>query len=182
MSHISQNTDSQVKTISFVMIITLIGKLLACTGTVFLRSPTERHVCKRLFDGQQDSPRLFRRPFRIGHRGSFIPVYSEYQKKKGQEEAQRFAGNFITVIGFLTLILSAAGILFADQMVTLFAPDYDAETASLCASLTRIVFPTAFFTGIAYSFVGILQASGEFNVPALISAFPMSSLSYIICF
>ena len=171
MSHTSQNTDSQVKTISFVMIITLIGKLLGLYRDRLLAVTYGTGMFANAFSTASRIPRVFFDVlFASAIAASFIPVYSEYQKKKGQEEAQRFAGNFITVIGFLTLILSAAGILFADQMVTLFAPDYDAETASLCASLTRIVFPTAFFTGIAYSFVGILQASGEFNVPALISA------------
>ncbi len=171
MSHTSQNTDSQVKTISFVMIITLIGKLLGLYRDRLLAVTYGTGMFANAFSTASRIPRVFFDVlFASAIAASFIPVYSEYQKKKGQEEAQRFAGNFITVIGFLTLILSAAGILFADQMVTLFAPDYDAETASLCASLTRIVFPTAFFTGIAYSFVGILQASGEFNVPALTSA------------
>ena len=31
------------------------------------------------------------------------------------------------------------------------------------------MFPTVLFTGVAFSFVGILQSLGEFNVPALIS-------------
>lgn len=166
-----QSRDSQVKTISFVMIITLIGKLLGLYRDRLLAVTYGTGMYANAFSTASRIPRVFFDVlFASAIAASFIPVYSEYQKKKGNQEAQKFAGNFITVIGALTLILSVAGILFADQMVTLFAPEYDAETASLCAALTRIVFPTAFFTGIAYSFVGILQASGEFNVPALISA------------
>ena len=170
MSQKSQNKESQVKAISFVMVITLIGKLLGLYRDRLLAVTYGTGMFANAFSTASRIPRVFFDVlFASAIAASFIPVYSEYREKKGREEAERFAGNFITVIGFLTLILSAAGIFFADQMVTLFAPDYDEQTAKLCASLTAIVFPTAFFTGIAYSFVGILQASGEFNVPALIS-------------
>ncbi len=100
---------------------------------------------------------------------SFIPVFSEYLVKKGKRAAVEFSGNFITVVGLAALILTAAGMLFAPALVQLFADGYDAETAALCATLTRMMFPTVLFTGIAFSFVGILQSFDEFNVPALIS-------------
>ena len=76
----------------------------------------------------------------------------------------RFAGNFITVIGALTLFLTIAGILFSEPLVDLFANGYDEQTAELSVNLTRLMFPTIFFTGIAYSFVGILQTFDEFNI------------------
>ena len=39
----------------------------------------------------------------------------------------------------------------------------------LAVELTRIMFPTVLFTGIAFSFVGVLQSLDEFGIPALIS-------------
>ena len=99
----------------------------------------------------------------------FIPVFSEYLTRKGREPAFRFAGCFITVMGLLSAVLSVLGILFAGPLVSLFADGYDAQTAELAVSLTRVMFPTVLFTGVAFSFVGVLQSLGEFNVPALIS-------------
>ena len=89
--------------------------------------------------------------------------------RKGREPAFRFAGCFITVMGLLSAVLSVLGILFAGPLVSLFADGYDAQTAELAVSLTRVMFPTVLFTGVAFSFVGVLQSLGEFNVPALIS-------------
>ena len=66
-------------------------------------------------------------------------------------------------------LYSVLGILFAGPLVSLFADGYDAQTAELAVSLTRVMFPTVLFTGVAFSFVGVLQSLGEFNVPALIS-------------
>ena len=72
-------------------------------------------------------------------------------------------------MGLLSAVLSVLGILFAGPLVSLFADGYDAQTAELAVSLTRVMFPTVLFTGVAFSFVGVLQSLGEFNVPALIS-------------
>ena len=166
----SQNSKNQVKTISFVMIITLLGKLLGLYRDRLLAVSYGTEMYANAFSTASRIPRVFFDVlFASAIAASFIPVYTEYREKKGAGEAQKFAGNFITVIGVLTLIMTAAGILFSEQLVELFAPEFNAETAELCASLTRIMLPTLCLTGIAYSFVGILQASGEFNIPALIS-------------
>lgn len=39
----------------------------------------------------------------------------------------------------------------------------------LTSKLLKIMFPTVVFTGIAYSFVGILQSFDEFTIPAALS-------------
>ena len=166
----SQNSKNQVKTISFVMLITLIGKLLGLYRDRLLAVSYGTEMYANAFSTASRIPRVFFDVlFASAIAASFIPVYTEYREKKGIKEAQRFAGNFVTVIGVLTLLMTAAGMLFSEQLVELFAPKFNAETAELCASLTRIMLPTLCLTGIAYSFVGILQASDEFNIPALIS-------------
>ncbi len=152
------------------MLITLAGKLLGLYRDRLLAVNCGTGMYADAFLTASRIPRVFFDVlFASAIAASFIPVYTEYREKKGIEEAQRFAGNFITVIALLTFIMSVAGIFFAGRLTELFAPSFDAETSELCASLTAIMMPTLFFTGIAYSFVGILQASGEFNIPALIS-------------
>ncbi len=167
------------KTISFIMIITMLGKLLGLYRNRLLAVTCGTGMLANAFSTASRIPRVFFDVlFASAISASFIPIYTEYREKKGKDEAQRFAGNFITVIGAVTLVLSVAGVLFSDQLVTLFAPEYNEATAALCSDLTKIMIPTLFFTGIAYSFVGILQAEGEFNVPALISV--VSNLIIII--
>lgn len=50
-------------------------------------------------------------------------------------------------MGLLSAVLSVLGILFAGPLVSLFADGYDAQTAELAVSLTRVMFPTVLFTG-----------------------------------
>lgn len=166
----AEKNNNQVKTISAVMIITLAGKLLGLLRDRLLAVNYGSGMYANAFLTASRIPRVFFDiVFASAISASFIPVFSEVFSRKGKKEAMIFAGNFVTVVGLLTFALSMLGIIFAEPMVHLFADGYDAETTALCAALTRIIFPTVFFTGIAYSFVGILQATDEFNIPAFIS-------------
>ncbi|SHH92172.1 putative peptidoglycan lipid II flippase [Sporobacter termitidis DSM 10068] len=166
----AEKNKNPVKTISLVMVLTLVGKILGLLRdrlmTVHYGSGMETNA----FLTASQIPRVFfDAVFASAVAASFIPVFSEYVAKKGRREALDFSGNFITVISFLSLLLTVLGIVFTGPLVSLFAPGYDAQTAALCVSLTRVMFPTVLFTGIAYCFVGILQSFDEFNIPALIS-------------
>ncbi|MBR2779444.1 MAG: murein biosynthesis integral membrane protein MurJ [Firmicutes bacterium] len=166
----SNGEKKQARVIGGVMLITLASKLLGLLRDRLLAVTFGTGMYANAFLTASRIPRVFFDTlFASAIAASFIPVFTEALEKKGREQADRFAGNFITVMGLLTLLMTAAGIILADPLVTLFAQGYDTETASLCADLTRIMFPTIFFTGVAYAFVGLLQSFDEFNIPALIS-------------
>ncbi len=100
---------------------------------------------------------------------AFIPVFNRIMAEKPREEADRFVNKYITMILMITAAISVFGIIFRSPLVSFMAPNYDAEKADLAANLTAIMFPMIIFTGLAFSFVGILQSFGEYNVPAIIS-------------
>lgn len=100
---------------------------------------------------------------------SFIPVFNEILTKDNKEKASAFANKFITMIILITLTISCIGIIFADPLVSFMAPNFGAQTHELAVSLTSIMFPMIIFTGLAFSFVGILQSFGEYTIPSIIS-------------
>ena len=164
------STNNQARTISTVMLITLLGKVLGLVRDRLLAVHYGTGMEANAFLTASRIPRVFfDMLFASAIAASFIPIFSESLQKKGKESSLRFAGNFITIIALMTLFLTVVGILFSEPLVDLFANGYDEETAALSVKLTRIMFPTIFFTGIAYSFVGILQSFDEFNIPAFIS-------------
>lgn len=111
---------------------------------------------------------------------SFIPIFSAVMAKDGKDDAKRFANKFITMIILITLIISLIGIVFADGLVSFMAPNFGEVAHNLTVKLTSIMFPMIIFTGIAFSFVGILQSYGEYNVPAIISL--VSNIAIILYF
>ena len=168
---LAKENDHATRTISIVMVITLVGKILGLfrDHLMAVHYGTAGMEAKAFYVASRIPRVFFDVVFASAIAACFIPVFSEYLTKKGKQEAFRFGGNFLSVMTLLTALLTGLGILFAEPLVTLFADGYDAETAALAASLTRVMFPTVLFTGVAFSFVGILQAMDRFNVPALIS-------------
>ena len=165
-----RQNENASKTISVVMVITLLGKVLGLVRDRLLAVNYGTGMEANAFYTASRIPRVFfDAVFASAIAACFIPVFSGYLTREGKEKAMRFAGTFLTVMTVLTALLSAVGMGFAGPLVELFADGYDQETAALAVELTRVMFPTVLFTGIAFSFVGILQSLDEFNVPAIIS-------------
>ncbi len=162
--------NNATKTISMVMILTLLGKVMGLYRDHLLAVHYGMGMEANAFYTASRIPRVFfDAVFASAISACFIPVFSEYLTKEGKEKAFSFSRAFLTVMGVLTAILSLVGMACSGALVELFADGYDPQTAALATSLTQIMFPTVFFTGIAFSFVGILQSLDEFKVPALMS-------------
>ncbi len=166
----SKKEGNAFRAISLVMILTLAGKLLGLFRDRLMAVTFGSGMETNAFLTASRIPRVFFDViFASAIAASFIPVFSETLMKKGRRDAMAFAGNFMTVTGLAALLLTALGMLLAEPLIRIFAGGFDAQTAALCVKLTRIMFPTVAFTAVAFSFVGVLQSLGEFNVPALIS-------------
>ena len=167
---VQEKKKSPLKAISLMMIITLAGKVLGLVRDRLLTVNYGSGMEANAFLTASRIPRVFFDTiFASAISASFIPVFSEVLQKKGKKDAFRFAGNFISIMTAVCALITLLGVIFAEQLTYFFADGYDEATAELCAFLTRIMMPTAVFTGIAFSFVGVLQSLDEFNVPAAIS-------------
>lgn len=100
---------------------------------------------------------------------AFIPVFNSVLVRKGKKDAMKFANAYVNLIIIVCTVITVIGIAFAAPLVNFIAPDIPADASALAVKLTRIMFPMIIFTGLAFSFVGILQSMGEYNLPALIS-------------
>ena len=173
--------DNTARTISWVMAITLIGKVMGLYRDRLLAVRYSVGMEANAFFTASRIPRVFfDAVFASAIAACFIPVFSEYLEKQGRKEAERFAGQFVTVILMLTGGLSVLGMLFPQPLVALFADYADPATTALAVSLTRVLFPTVLFSGAAFSLVGVLQAQDRFTAPALMSA--VSNLAIIVYF
>ena len=161
----------QAKTISVIMALTLIGKVLGLLRERLLAVNYGSGVEASAFLTASQIPRLFFDVvFASAISACFIPVFSEVLTRKGRKEAFRLGSLFLTVMLLLAAILSAVGMVFAEPLARIFSDTADGTALALTATLTRMLFPTALFTAAAFSFVGLLQSLGNFHVPALISA------------
>ena len=159
-----------VKTISYVMIITLAGKFMALLRGSLLSQAYGTGMEANAFSVASQLPRVFFDAIFVSAiTMSFIPVFSKCMQEGGKKKAFDFSDSFITLVGLLMVVLSGLGVLFSDQIAAFSATGFDAEALKLTSELLKILFPTMFFTGIAFSFIGILQSLESFLVPALTS-------------
>lgn len=114
---------------------------------------------------------------------AFIPVFNEILVRDGRERAMRYAASYVNMIFCLSGAVTLLGVLGASPLVRVLAPALAPDTAALAVSLTRMMFPMVICTGLAYSFVGILQSMGEFRIPALISLVSnLIMVAYLVLF
>lgn len=159
-----------MKTVGLIMMITLLGKVLGLVRDMLLGHNFGTGMESAAFLTASRIPRtFFDAIFAAAISASFIPVFTERMEQKGQEDAFRLSRCFFTWMGLLTAAMSLIGMAFAEPLVGVLAQGFDAKTAALCARLLRILFPTVFLTGLAFSMVGVLQSMGEFYIPAALS-------------
>jgi putative peptidoglycan lipid II flippase len=115
-------------------------------------------------------PNLLRRLFAEGSLSvSFIPVFTEYLSKRGQDDAFELARSAVRLLSILLVVATIAGIFMAPIIVRIIAPGFadSSEKLSLTIFLTRIMFPYIFFIGMVALAMGILNVLGHFAAPAL---------------
>ncbi|MCL4557065.1 MAG: murein biosynthesis integral membrane protein MurJ [Deltaproteobacteria bacterium] len=115
-------------------------------------------------------PNLLRRLVGEGAMSSsFVPVFTSYHAKYGDEEAKKVSDITFTYLLIVLVALSVLGVVFSKQLVYLFAPGFDADPKKfgLTVTLNRIMFPFILFISIAALCMGILNSLRRFFVPAL---------------
>ncbi len=100
---------------------------------------------------------------------SFVPVFTEYLKKKSREEAFELADVAFTALSIILVIVSLLGVLFAPLIVAVMAPGFSRvpEQYDLAVFLTRLMFPYIFFISLVALCMGILNSLRHFAAPAL---------------
>ena len=154
-----------------MMIATLFSKIAGLLRDVFIAAKYGTESMEAVAYSYASSLPVQLFDFTLGAAvlATFIPIFNSYMEKGEHKRAYEFSNNFINITAFISATISVLGIIFSKQIGMFIAPDLNQETQQLLQSLIVIVLPTTIFTTLAYSFVGILQSLGEFNVPAIIS-------------
>ena len=131
-------------------------------------------------------PNFFRRLFAEGaFAQAFVPVLSDYRVNQTKAEVRALVA---AVTGSLTLVLLLVTVIFmvgAPWVVYVFAPGFTAgsEQSILTAELLTITFPYLLFISLTALAGGILNAHGEYAVPAITPIFlNISLLVATLCF
>src|SRR5215217_7398486 len=104
--------------------------------------------------------------------GAFVPVFTELLEKGERKEAFRVASSLFFLILLVLGSLTALFILFAEPLMSVFAPGFDDNPAlkDLTVNLARLMFPIVVLLALSGLVVGMLNSFEHFAVPALAPA------------
>jgi putative peptidoglycan lipid II flippase len=118
-------------------------------------------------------PNLLRDLFAEGAMSSaLVPTFTKVREQEGVRRSWQVAGRVFRVLFVSVAFLAAVGVFFAEPLVKIYAGDF-AETPGkleLTILLTQILFPFFPLVAVAAAFMGVLNASGRFFLPAFASA------------
>jgi len=160
-----------VKTVSFMMIATLLSKIAGLLRDVIIAGKYGTEGMEAVAYSYASSLPVQLFDFTLGAAvlATFIPIFNGYLENGEDKRATEFSNNFINIVVLISTVISVLCMIFSKYIGLFIAPDLDSNTQQLLQQLIIIVMPTTIFTALAYSFVGILQSFGEFNIPAIIS-------------
>lgn len=110
-------------------------------------------------------PNMFRRFFAEGaFNAAFVPMFSA--RLESEDNPRGFANDALNGLMFVTLLLTALGLVFMPALVWATAGGFDAQRFDLAVGFGRITFPYIFFMSLSALFSGILNATGRFAAAA----------------
>ncbi len=101
--------------------------------------------------------------------GAFVPVFTELLEKGERREAFRVASTLFFLIALALGALTAAFILLAEPIMSVFAPGFDDDPrlADLTVALAQLLFPIVLLLALSGLVVGMLNSFDHFSAPAL---------------
>lgn len=127
-------------------------------------------------------PNMLRRFFAEGALTSaFVPTFSEWYSRKGEDEARELANICFSLLTVVMSVVTIAGVVFSPIIVSLMFPGFRAEPnkLELTVFLNRLMFPYIFFISLVALCMGILNTVRHFFTPAISTVF--LNLSMILC-
>jgi len=101
--------------------------------------------------------------------GAFVPVFTELLEKGERREAFRVASSLFFLIALVLGAVTAAFVLLAEPVMSVFAPGFDDDPVlrDLTVTLAQLMFPIVVLLALSGLVVGMLNSFDHFSVPAL---------------
>ncbi len=186
MNKINEN-KSIVKSVSIVSGATMLSRILGLIREQVFAFFFGASAINDAFVAAFRIPNLLRDMFAEGALSSaFVPVFTDYMKKRSLQDAFRMANLAINALLLILSLITILGIIFAPNIVSLIAPGF-AETpgkTQLTVTLTRIMFPFLIMVSVSALVMGVLNSLHHFTISALAPAtfnICMIGAGFILC-
>lgn len=157
-----------LRSLSVVGSLTLLSRILGFVRDIVIASLFGATAGADAFLVAFKIPNFMRRLFAEGaFSQAFVPVLSEY-KNNSPEKVQSLIDHVAGTLGFILVILTVLGIVFAPYLIMLFAPGFvdEPHKYQMAVDMLRITFPYLLFVSLTAFAAGILNSYDHFSSPA----------------
>ena len=99
---------------------------------------------------------------------SFIPVFNQVRRNKGENEADLYTSRMINCVLIISSVIIVFSLIFSNQIIYIFASGFDSQTAMLASKYLRISVFSIYFIGMCGVLSSYLKIKGDFLVPSII--------------
>ncbi len=154
-----------LKAASTVSLLTLLSRVTGLVRDQLIAHTFGASAATDAFNVAFRLPNLFRRLFAEGaFSQAFVPLLARTRETEGDEAVRRLVDAVATVLFWVLLVVSAAGVVAAPVLVWLIASGL--EQFDLAVLMTRWMFPYIGFMSMVALSAGILNTWRRFAVPA----------------
>lgn len=171
--HYSNDGNRMLKSISSVLICTIIFKLLGFCRELVLSYEFGTSGISDAYLISQTIPSTLFEFVGVGLTTCYIPIYYKIQEEKGREKAFQFTNKITTIIvSFATLLILLVW-LITPLFIQLFASGFEGSTFFYAKWFTRIGILSLYFSTFTFVYSSFLQANNIF-FPSSFSAIMQS--------
>jgi putative peptidoglycan lipid II flippase len=160
---------SLVKSTAVIGFFTLISRITGFIRDIIMANLIGASWLSDAFFVAFKLPNFFRRLLAEGAFNiAFIPSFSSILTSEGRDAAMKFAGEVMSALLVVLLLLNAVFILFMPWITPLFSPGFTTspEKLDITVTLSQITFPYILFISFVSLLGGMLNSMGKFAAPA----------------
>jgi putative peptidoglycan lipid II flippase len=147
----------------FVSLGIFVTKIFGVIRQAFVARYLGATVAADVYNAATRIPNLLQNLFGEGAlSASFVPVYSRLRVEGKEVEAGRLAGAVFATLALVVGSLSLLGVIFAPQILPLFAPGFKGAERDMAISFVRILFPAIAILVMASWCLGVLNSHRKY--------------------
>lgn len=152
------------KTTFYLMVVTLIAKVLGMGRELVLSSVYGTGLYTEVYLTSMNIPNIIFAAVGTAIVTTFIPMYQEISSNQGEDRAIKFLNNVLNIVVSICIIVSILGIIFSNQLVSIFAIGFEGERFLLTVKFTKILIVGIIFISLSSVMSAFLQIKNKFIV------------------
>nr|WP_303213110.1 murein biosynthesis integral membrane protein MurJ [uncultured Romboutsia sp.] len=157
------------KTAVSLMFVTLLAKVLGFVRELVLASSYGASSYSDAYLAALNIPNVIFSIIGVGLSTTFIPVYYDVIREKGEACSEKFINNVFNIVAVMCIILAISGYIFSDYLVKVFAIGFKGDTFNLAVDFTQIFIVGIISIGFSNVITAYLQIKGNFVIPGIIT-------------